>query len=107
MPKKIPYAVAHFEKLIEGQYHFVDKTAFLHQLETWQAPVFPRPRRFGKSLWCSLMECYYDVNRGERFDSLFGGLEIGANPTPERNKYLVLRFDFSVVDVKDNLTHIQ
>ena len=57
MKKRIPYAVANFEKLIGEQFFFVDKTRFIRELEKYQVPVFLRPRRFGKSLWCSLLEC--------------------------------------------------
>ena len=72
MPYRIPYAVGNFEKLIERGYYFVDKTAYLQALEQYQVPVFLRPRRFGKSLWCSLLECYDDIERREKFEQLFG-----------------------------------
>ena len=97
---RIPYAVGNFEEIIEEGYYFVDKTAYLRQLECYKVPVFLRPRRFGKSLWCSVLECYYDVNRRERFEELFGGLDIGREPTPERNSYLVMRFNFSKIEVE-------
>ena len=100
MPHRIPYAVSNFEELIEEGYYFVDKTAYVRQLEQYKVPVFLRPRRFGKSLWCSMLECYYDVNRREKFDRLFGTLAIGQDPTPERNSYLVMRFDFSKIEVR-------
>ena len=100
MKHRIPYAVGNFEELIDDEYYFVDKTAYLHQLESYKSPVFLRPRRFGKSLWCSLLECYYDVNRRERFEALFGKLAIGRDPTPARNSYLVMRFNFSKVEVE-------
>ena len=77
MQYRIPYAIGSFEELIEGGYYFVDKTGYLRQLEQYKVPVFLRPRRFGKRLWCSLLECYYDVNRGIKFDALFGRLAIG------------------------------
>ena len=85
MKHRIPYAVANFEELIDGGYYYVDKTAYLRELESYKVPVFLRPRRFGKSLWCSLLECYYDVNRCARFEQLFGELNIGRAPTAERN----------------------
>ncbi len=59
--------------------------------------MFLRPRRFGKSLFTSILEAYYDVRYADRFDEFFSGTDIGANPTGERGKYLVLRFDFSTV----------
>jgi len=100
MKRRIPYAVGNFEEIVEKGYYFVDKTAYLRQLEDYKVPVFLRPRRFGKSLWCSLLECYYDVNRRGRFEELFGGLDIGRAPTAERNSYLVMRFNFSKIEVE-------
>ena len=103
MPKKIPYAVANYEKIATEGYFFVDKTRFIHELEAYQIPVFLRPRRFGKSLWCSLLECYYDINRKNRFDEFFGKTDIGSHPTPYKNSHLVMRFDFSKMIVESNL----
>ena len=40
---------------------------------------------------------YYDVNMKERFDELFGDLYIGSHPTPERNQYLILNFNFAAI----------
>ena len=107
MSRKIPYAVANYEKLVREGYYFVDKTRFIRELEKYQIPVFLRPRRFGKSLWCSILECYYDVNREDGFEELFGDTDIGRNPTPERNSHLVLRFDFSKIEVKADLAFIE
>ena len=97
MPRRIPYAVANYEELASGSYHFVDKTRFIRELELYKLPVFLRPRRFGKSLWCSLLECYYDLNRADRFEALFGSTDIGSDPTPDHNTLMVMRFDFSIV----------
>ena len=107
MKKRIPYAVGNFEKVVRDNYFFVDKTAYIAELEQWNVPVFLRPRRFGKSLWCSVLECYYDVNRADRFDELFGQFAIGKHPTSERNRYLVMRLNFSVVEVKPDLSYIE
>ena len=85
MQRRIPYAVANYEEIVRDRYHFVDKTAFIRDLEQYKAPVFLRPRRFGKSLWCSILECYYDVRRAERFEELFGKTAIGREPTAARN----------------------
>ena len=52
-----------------------------------KAPVFLRPRRFGKSLWCSLLECYYDMNRREQFEQLFGNWPSDA--IPRRNGIVI------------------
>jgi len=107
MPKRIPYAVANYEKIVDEGFYFVDKTRFIRELEKYEIPVFLRPRRFGKSLWCSVLECYYDINRGKRFEELFGRTDIGREPTPSRNSHMVLRFDFSVVGVKPDLSSLE
>ena len=59
--------------------------------------VFLRPRRFGKSLWLSVLANYYDLAHAADFDLLFGDLAIGQNPTPLHNQYFILRWDFSKV----------
>ena len=79
----IPYAVA------ERGYYYVDKTKYISLLERYSAPVFLRPRRFGKSLFMSTLAYYYDVNAAERFGRLFGDTYIGQNPTGEQNQYMV------------------
>jgi len=106
MAKKIPYAVANYEKIANEDFFFVDKTRFIHELEKYQIPVFLRPRRFGKSLWCSILECYYDINRADRFEQLFRHTDIGRHPTPSHNSQLVLRLDFSVVEVFPDLAEL-
>lgn len=60
----IPYAVADFVDLRERGYYYVDKTDFIPSLEDYNAPVFLRPRRFGKSLLISTLACYYDPHQG-------------------------------------------
>lgn len=57
--------MANYEEIVEGRYHLVDKTRFIRELENHKGPVMLRPRRFGKSLWCSILECYYDVTHKE------------------------------------------
>ncbi|MGD9825328.1 AAA family ATPase [Desulfobacter sp.] len=105
--KKIPYAVGNFEQIINDGYHYVDKTRYIAELENWQVAVFLRPRRFGKSLWCSTLECYYDINRKDKFDALFNDTWIGHNPTPLKNSFMVLRINFSVVSVKPDISYIE
>ena len=103
----IPYAIADFVILREQGYYYVDKTQYIPLLERYSAPVFLRPRRFGKSLLISTLAYYYDINEAERFHSLFGDTYIGANPTGEQNKYLVLRLDFSRMVLADNLQDLE
>ena len=103
----IPYAVADFAILRERGYYYVDKTRHIPLLERYSAPVFLRPRRFGKSLLVSTLAYYYDINEAERFQSLFGGTFIGDNPTDEHNRYLVLRLDFSRMVLADSLKGLE
>ena len=69
--RKVPYGVMNYEELVRECY-FVDNTAYIHELESVKTPVFLRPKRFGKSVWCSVLAHYYDVNLKERFQELFG-----------------------------------
>jgi hypothetical protein len=98
---KIPYGESNFAKIRTEGYFYVDKTPFLPVLEDLGESylLFLRPRRMGKSLFLSLLEHYYDLGRAPQFDALFGGLWIHEHPTPKRNAYLVLTFDFSMVNV--------
>ena len=98
MKRKIPYGVMNWEKAVRECY-LVDNTAYIRALEDVETPVFLRPKRFGKSLWCSMLGYYYDVNFKDRFDELFGKTDIGRNPTPLANAFLVLKFDFSTIQV--------
>ena len=95
---KFPYGISDFQQIIREDYFFVDRTARIRTIEEiGKQLLFLRPRRFGKSLLLSILENYYDVNRAGEFEQLFGHLAIGQNPTPLRNQYLVMRWDFSMV----------
>ena len=95
---KLPYAISDFDSLITRKYHYVDRTDHIPLLEAaGDQLLFLRPRRFGKSLLLSMLENYYDINKADRFEELFGGLAIGKDPTEEHNRYLVMKWDFSGV----------
>lgn len=97
-PKRIPYGMMNFEHVRRDNCYYVDKTRFIAQVEQANKYFFfIRPRRFGKSLTLSMLAHYYDINMKDRFDELFGDLYIGKHPTPERNKYLILRLSFASV----------
>ena len=94
--KQIPYGVADFESVMNQNLYYVDKTMYLAELENQpRTLIFIRPRRFGKSLFISMMRAYYDKSKAKDFDTLFGSLWIGSHPTPLRNHYQVLYLDFS------------
>ena len=103
----IPYAIADYAILRERGYYYVDKTRYIPLLERYSAPVFLRPRRFGKSLLVSTLAYYYDVNEAGRFDRLFGDTYVGTQPTGEHNQYMVMRFDFSQMVVADNMAALE
>jgi hypothetical protein len=96
---RFPYGIADFRKIREEGYFYVDRTDRIPPIENaGDQLLFLRPRRFGKSLWLSTLENYYDLARAEDFERLFGGLKIGQNPTPLHNRYFILKLNFSVVD---------
>ncbi|MCB9018137.1 MAG: AAA family ATPase [Prevotellaceae bacterium] len=104
---EIPYAVSNFARLREENYYYVDKTMYIEQLEKYSAPVFLRPRRFGKSLLVSVLEHYYDRSKRERFDSLFAGTYIGGHPTDRHSKFIIIRYNFSTMQVVDDMTQLK
>jgi len=97
--KKIPYGIADFELIRRFDYYYVDKTGFIPLIEAAGRYLFLiRPRRFGKSLWLSVLESYYDIAKKDRFRETFKGTWIGENPTEDQGVYLILRFNFSAVN---------
>ena len=102
----IPYGIMNYAELIQEGRYFIDKTQYIADLEPIKNPVFLRPRRFGKSLFCSMLQYYYDIHEASRFSELFGQTWIGKNPTSQHNSYIVLKFDFSAIPISDNLKDI-
>ncbi len=107
MKKRILYANANYEEVVGEDGYFIDKTDYIAKLETVKNPVFLRPRRFGKSLWCRILECYYNIRQKDDFDRLFGDTWIGKHPTPLRNSFFVLHLDFSTVDPGGDIADIE
>ena len=103
--EQLPYGVKDFKRIRLENRYYVDKTAFIRKMENRADFLFfVRPRRFGKSLLCETLRCYYDVAEKANFDRLFGGLDIGKNPTANANRYFVLSLDFSQVNVCQGVT---
>mgnify|MGYP002673954192 FL=1 len=96
--KQIMYGVTDFARIRAENGYFVDRTALIRELEKTSYAMFLRPRRFGKSLLCSILQCYYDIDYAGRFEEFFGGLDIGREPTAERGKYLFIDFNFTGVE---------
>lgn len=94
--KLLPYGISDYAQVKREGKYMVDKTMYLERMErTGNFLFLIRPRRFGKSLFLSMMESYYDIEAKDKFDLLFGDTYVGSHPTPERNEYQVLRLDFS------------
>ena len=96
--KQVPYGVADFTTVMTQNLYYVDKTMFLPELEKQPRNLFfIRPRRFGKSIFLSMLYSYYDCNQKDSFETLFGNLWIGSRPTPLQGKFHVLFLDFSQI----------
>ena len=81
MAKGIPYGISDFSRLIDQNYYYVDKTHFIPQIEEIANYLFLiRPRRFGKSVFLTMMRAYYDISQKDRFEERFGNLWIGKHP---------------------------
>lgn len=105
---KFPYGLCDFQTLISEGYYYADRTDHIALLEDQAHHVlFLRPRRFGKSLFLSTLENYYDIAKADEFENLFGKLNIGANPTPKHNQYFVMRWDFSMVKAYGNTHEVE
>ena len=101
--KKIPYGISDFKRLKTENFYFVDKTHYIEKLENFSSSfmMFLRPRRFGKSLFIAILEAYYDIYFKDEFEAIFKDTYILNHRTKEASSYMVLRFDFSIVDIYD------
>ncbi|MDE2736754.1 MAG: AAA family ATPase [Gemmatimonadota bacterium] len=95
---RIPYGEADFKRIRLNRWLYVDKTRFVHALEEERYVFLIRPRRFGKSCWVSLLDNYYSRTRADAFEVVFGGTDLGRQPTESRHRYVILRFNFSAFD---------
>ena len=101
---KIPYGEADFKVLRYENYIYVDKTNYIEKLENYKKAIYVRPRRFGKSLFTSMISYYYDIKETDNFESLYKGLYIYDNPTENKNNYYILKFNFSGMNISSNKT---
>ena len=94
--KRVPYGVSDFVKVMEQNQYYVDKTMYLPMLEDEPSYLFfIRPRRFGKSLFLSMLHAYYDCRTKDKFEQWFGSLWIGKHPTSLQGAFQILYLDFS------------
>jgi hypothetical protein len=95
--KRLPYGIADFKELVERGYYYVDKTPFIKNMDYTQYLILLRPRRFGKSLFLSMLRYYYDIAERDNFHTTFKNTWIADNPTMEQGTYQVLSLDFSMI----------
>jgi hypothetical protein len=95
--KRLPYGIADFKELVQRGFYYVDKTPFIKTMDYTPYLILLRPRRFGKSLFLSMLRYYYDIAERDNFSSTFKGTWIADNPTREQGVYQVLSLDFSMI----------
>ena len=107
--KKLPYGISDYERLVENDYYYVYKTMYIEKLENIAETyiMFLRPRKFGKTLFTSTLENYYDLKKVNKFEKLYGNTYIGKNPTKLKNSYYILKFNFSGIDTTNEETTIK
>ena len=107
--KKIIYGESNFRKIkINNDYFYIDKTDYIEKLENISESflIFLRPRRFGKSLFLSTLQYYYDENAKEEFEAMFHDTYIGQHPTPLKNSFRILFFEFSGINIDGGMEEI-
>jgi hypothetical protein len=95
--KRLPYGIADFKELVQRGFYYVDKTPFIKTMDYTPYLILLRPRRFGKSLFLSMLRYYYDIAERDNFSTTFKGTWIADNPTQEQGTYQVLSLDFSMI----------
>ncbi len=94
--KKLPIGRDNFKDIIEGDFYYVDKTKIIEELLDKGAYVtlFPRPRRFGKSLMISTINEFFNIENKEENQNLFKGLYIQKSKyIEEQGKYPVIKMN--------------
>ena len=98
MGKRVPYGRVDLKSVREDGMLYIDKTMYLEKLEQNNVLIYTRPRRFGKSMLTSMLAYYYSINEAENFEKIFKELYVYDHPTPYKNKYYVLQFNFSGIE---------
>ena len=101
--KAVPVGIEDFERIINEDYYYVDKTMLIEELLINRAPVtlFTRPRRFGKTLNMSMLRYFFDVKDKEENKKLFENLKIyDSEYMSEQGKYPVIFV--SLKDLKED-----
>ena len=100
MVRKVPIGRDDFKEVIEEDLYYVDKTNIIEELLEKKKYVtqFPRPRRFGKSLFISMLDNFFNIEYKNINKNLFDGLNISKS---KYYSYLstkpVIKLDFKVL----------
>ena len=107
--KKLPNGVSNYEDIVKENRIYVDKTMYIEKIENLanKTIMFLRPRKFGKTLFTSTLGYYYDKLKKDEFNTLFKDTYIGKNPTENRNRYCILKFNFSGIDTTNSETTLK
>ena len=104
MNLRVPYGEVDIKKIRTEGYLYIDKTKYIEKLEKNSKILYTRPRRFGKSMLTSMLAYYYSISEAENFEKIFKGLYVYDHPTPYKNSYYILQFNFSGIDVSEYKT---
>lgn len=97
----VPVGRSVYTELRRDHCAYADKTALIPVLEglSTNNVFILRPRRFGKSLFVSMLETYYDCAQKEDFEKNFSGTYIGEHKTAQQGRYFILHLDFSGIEI--------
>lgn len=94
--KRLPYGVADYTWIKSQNRYCADKTMFIPKMEEAGDFLYLiRPRRFGKSVFLTMLQAYYDIEKKDSFHTTFKDTWIESHPTEGLGQYQVLYFDFS------------
>ncbi len=110
MPRTVAIGAQDFERIIKNNNFYVDKTLFLK--EWWEnedsVTLITRPRRFGKTLNMSMVECFFSIKYAGQGD-LFAGLHIWNEEKYRRlqGTYPVINLSFAAVKGTGNFSDLR
>ena len=97
MKRKIPIGIDNFSNIINDNSYYVDKTKAIEEIldtqSTGSVILFPRLRRFGKTLFMSTLENFFDIDKKDVNKDLFKGLYIN------NTKYKDVQNTYSVISM--------
>ena len=105
---KIANGLTNFLQIREEGAFYIDKTSYISKLEKLgHYLLLLRPPRFGKTLFAAMLQSYYDIFLSEQFEEIFQELQIVEEPTLLHSSYLVLKLDFSGINVSAGMEELK